>query len=101
MTKILHDGTEVSDETPTKVVGSNRHLLTEEEIILRETEVAEYEKNKPYIEWEKEIKETDNYLPRYVEDIIDALDTPIKMRISNITMEKYNIKKQIRARKPE
>lgn len=32
MVKILYDGTEVSDQTLTKMVGGERHLLTEKEI---------------------------------------------------------------------
>lgn len=36
--KTLHDGTKVSDETPTRLVNGKRYLLTQEEIDQREAE---------------------------------------------------------------
>lgn len=38
--KTLHDGTKVSDETPTRLVNGKRYLLTQEEIDQREAEAA-------------------------------------------------------------
>ncbi len=38
--KTLHDGTEVSDDTPTRLVNGKRYLLTKEEIAAREAEAA-------------------------------------------------------------
>jgi hypothetical protein len=42
--KTLHDGTEVSDETPTKNVSGDRYLLTPEETAARQAEEAEARK---------------------------------------------------------
>lgn len=49
--KTLHDGTEVSDETPTKLVNGKRYLLMQEEIAAREAEAqaAELASLKPYL----------------------------------------------------
>jgi len=55
---------------------------------------------KPMREWQKQIAETDQTMPRYAEDIIDAMDAPSRARIVQVTLDKYNAKKALRASKP-
>jgi len=55
---------------------------------------------KPMKDWERAMAETDAKLPRYVEDIIDAMDKATRDKIDKKTMDAYNEKKQRRAEKP-
>jgi len=55
---------------------------------------------KPMKDWEAAMAETDAKLPRYVEDIIDAMDKPTRDKISKKTLDAYNEKKAKRAEKP-
>lgn len=55
---------------------------------------------KPMKDWERAMAETDVKMPRYTEDIIDALDNTTRNRIATKTIEAYNAKKTKRAEKP-
>lgn len=55
---------------------------------------------KPTKDWERAMAETDAKLPRYVEDIIDAMDKTTRDKISKKTLDAYNEKKAKRAEKP-
>ena len=55
---------------------------------------------KPTKEWERAMSETDAKLPRYAEDIIDAMPKAQQDKLSAKTLEAYNEKKQRRAEKP-
>lgn len=55
---------------------------------------------KPMKNWERAMAETDAKLPRYVEDIIDAMDKTTRDKISKKTLDAYNEKKAKRAEKP-
>ena len=61
-------------------------------------EFAKQIEEKPFKEWEAKVADTQ--LPRYVEDIIDALDEPTKAKIAKQTLDLYEEKKTIRAQKP-
>jgi len=55
---------------------------------------------RPVKNWERAMAETDAKLPRYVEDIIDAMDKTTRDKISKKTLDAYNEKKAKRAEKP-
>lgn len=55
---------------------------------------------KPMKDWERSMAETDAKLPRYAEDIIDAMPKAQQDKLSAKTFEAYNEKKQRRAEKP-
>lgn len=55
----------------------------------------------PNREWQERIRKTDKQIPRYVEDIIDALPANVRASIATETLDKYNEKKQIRSEKPQ
>jgi hypothetical protein len=74
---------------------------------IKETEKAAYAAKlasdlaaKPMKDWERAMAETDAKLPRYAEDIIDAMDTPTRDKIAKKTIDAYNEKKLTRAEKP-
>lgn len=54
----------------------------------------------PLQDWERAMAETDAKLPRYVEDILDALDKPTRDKVAKKTLDAYNEKKAKRAEKP-
>jgi len=56
--------------------------------------------SKPTKDWERAMAETDAKLPRYVEDILDALDKPTRDKVAKKTLDAYNEKKAKRAEKP-
>lgn len=55
---------------------------------------------KPMKDWERAMAETDAKLPRYVEDILDALDKPTRDKVAKKTLDAYIEKKAKRAEKP-
>ena len=48
----------------------------------------------------REMRISDTEMPRYVEDIINALEPLIRARIAKETLSKYNAKKILRTNKP-
>jgi hypothetical protein len=106
--KTLHDGTEVSDDTPTKNVSGLRYLLTPEEIAARQAEEAAYEAAKPLLQWQSRMAATDSKIPRYVEDLIDGVQSALQAsgvslsnHIPDALMTAYAEKKTIRSQKPK
>lgn len=85
----------------TKLVNGKRVPLTADELTARRAEEAAYEAVKDMMEWKREISETDSVIPRYVEDIIDALPKATRDKINQETLAKYNKKKEVRNRKPK
>ena len=75
--------------------------LTAGETALREAEEADVEAKRPMKEWTKRMAETDAGMPRYAEDIIDALSETVRTSIASDTLDKYNNKKQVRGTKPQ
>jgi hypothetical protein len=50
--------------------------------------------------WEEEMAASDAVIPRWAEDIIDALDNPTRNRIAKETRDKIDAKKATRGSKP-
>lgn len=67
----------------------------------RDAEDARDAREKPMRDWKREMSDSDRYMTRAVEDLIDALSASVKSKIAKETMDKYNEKQQIRARKPK
>lgn len=74
--------------------------LTPEEIAQVTAERARDAAERPMKMWESQMAETDAKLPRYAEDIIDALDKSTRDKISKKTLDAYEDKKAKRAEKP-
>lgn len=83
-----------------KLVNGQLVDLTPQEIAEREAEEAAFLAAKPTKDWERAMAETDAKLPRYVEDILDALDKPTRDKVAKKTLDAYNEKKAKRAEKP-
>ncbi len=83
-----------------KLVNGQLVDLTPEEIAARQAEEAAWLAERPVKNWEAAMSETDAKLPRYVEDIIDAMDKPTRDKIAKKTLDAYNEKKAKRAEKP-
>jgi len=52
-------------------------------------------------QWMARISETDIRIPRFIEDVIDALDPSVRARIAAETLSAYQAKKTIRSQKPK
>lgn len=50
--------------------------------------------------WQRRMEATDIKIPRYAEDIIDALPGDVRAKINSTTLQKYNAKKALRAEMP-
>jgi hypothetical protein len=87
--------------TYNKMVNGEIIPMTEAEIAARQAEEAAFEAARPMREWQAHIATTDAKLPRYAEDIIDAMSSTDRARIAKETLDAYNEKKQIRNEKPE
>lgn len=101
--KKLHDGTEVSDTTATKLVDGKRYLLTDTEKSEKATQDSAYEAKRAMLTWQKEIASTDKLVPRYVEDLIDALvskNAIAKTDLPAVLKKNYEDKKALRTKKP-
>tara|TARA_R100001086_G_C11722481_1_gene227290 strand:- start:19 stop:357 length:339 start_codon:yes stop_codon:yes gene_type:complete len=48
--------------------------------------------------WERDIKSSDKFMPRYAEDILDGM--PNKLSVAKITLDRLQAKKDLRATKP-
>ena len=50
--------------------------------------------------WKRNIRNTDVYMPRICEDIIDSMDSTQKGNLSKTATDNYNAKKVVRGEKP-
>lgn len=82
-----------------KLVNGELVDLTLQEQSVFEAEAAALEASRADREWKDRLSKTDAKIPRYVEDIIDALDISIRAKIAKETIDAYNEKKLIRAEK--
>jgi len=81
---------------PTKYVD-----LTAAEDIARKLEEVQNLAEKPMRDWLEEMADSDQALPRYVEDIIDVL-TPVQQAALPLeTKTRYDVKKTKRGQRPE
>ena len=91
--KTLYDGTEVPNDTPTKRTARGCELLSNEEVQeLQQKSVS------PIDTWQQSLAQYDEWIPRPVEDLIDAYGTT---NLNAFTLKKYQEKKALRAEKPE
>lgn len=74
--------------------------VKESEKLAYAARLVQYAAEKPLRDWETKMAETDAKLPRYAEDIIDAMDKTTRDKIDKKTIESYNEKKAKRAEKP-
>ena len=88
-------GTATRPGTPTIEVD-----LTPFEQAEKDQKDADFRAGQPERDWLYEIAASDNKMPRGLEDVIEALDTPTRNRINSETIGRYNAKKEIRGRKP-
>ena len=85
----------------TKPGEATEHVdLSAEEQTQRTQEESAFFASRPLDVWKASMARTDAGLPRYAEDIIDALDAPARARIAPETLDKYNAKKALRLEKP-
>ncbi len=96
--KRLHDGTEVTDSTPTKLVDGKRYALGENEIAQREAEVEDWHNSPALQKWEEDIAAFDQWMPRPLEDLIDSNPGLV---LTGFQKGKYNEKKALRAERPD
>ena len=61
---------------------------------------ADYKATLPMNNWKRQMRDSDNYMTRIDEDIIEALDAATKQRLNQEAIDKYNAKKALRAQKP-
>ena len=75
--------------------------LTAEEIAAREAEEAAALAAKPMNDWKAEIQETDGDInARVIEEIYEALEAPVKAKLSKETKDRFARRAEIRSRKP-
>ncbi|CAB4139843.1 hypothetical protein UFOVP353_54 [uncultured Caudovirales phage] len=86
--------------TYTKLVNGEPVPMNASEITARQAEEAAWEAGRAMREWKTNIAATDSKLPRYVEDILDALDNTTRSKIATETLDAYNTKKTLRGQKP-
>lgn len=96
--KVLHDNTEVSDDTPTKLVNGKRYLLTDDERAERETFAVGIAADAPFKAWKAEIAAYDQWVDRQLEETVDAIG---KENFSEFIQEKYDEKKAVRLAQPQ
>ena len=71
-------------------------MMTQEE---RAAEDAAWASTKKAREKQDRLSALDAQMPRYVEDIIEAMDAGTRARLAGETLSKYQEKKQLRAEK--
>ena len=74
--------------------------LTVNEKKQRANELVKIIAEKPMKDWLSDMQTTDSTMPRYTEDIIDAMDTATRARVDSYTIAIYDNKKLVRARRP-
>ncbi len=97
--KKLHDGTEVSVDTPTKLIDGKRYLLSPQELVEREAEETAHAAEKPVRDWRDSV-DAIRFNSDDVENIIDAMNPSDRARLDKVTKDKYNDKKALRTQKP-
>ena len=83
-----------------KLVDGKLVSLTVIEIKQHEKSLSDHEAELPMLQWYGRMKETDNILPRYAEDIIDVLSKEQKAQLAPEIIAAYNLKKTLRNERP-
>jgi len=94
--------------TYNKLVNGEVVPMTEAEITARQAEEAAWEAARPEKEWQARMAATDNKIPRYVEDLIDGVQSALQAsgvtlsaHIPDALLDAYVEKKSIRNQKPK
>lgn len=94
--------------TYNKLVNGEIVPMTAEEIAARQAEEAVYLAEKPFKDWQSRMAETDAKIPRYVEDLIDGVQSALAAagvslaaHIPDTLLNAYAEKKSIRNQKPK
>lgn len=74
--------------------------FTAEEEAQWDAKEAAYAAEKPLNDWEREMQALDLDMPRWAEDIVDAMDAPSQARIAEVTRDKIAAKKTLRVKRP-
>ena len=74
--------------------------MTADEDAARAAEIAADDAARPLQEWEGAMIESDEGVPRFIEDIYDALDEDAQGRVPQITRDRITAKKTLRGQKP-
>ena len=72
--------------------------FTAEEETARDAEELEWANAKPMEDWKADMQRTDSGMPRYAEDILDGMAD--KSGVAQITLDRLQEKKDLRATKP-
>ena len=84
--------TKISEDVP----------FSPEEEVAKNAEEAAILAAKPMDDWKVELRESDRGgMPRYVEDIIDSMDSAQLSRLPQTMKDRHTAKKALRARKPQ
>ena len=62
---------------------------------------AEYEAYLPAKQWEEDMADSDAILPRWAEDMLDAMNASDFANVDQMTKDKLTAKKNMRSQKPE
>ena len=81
-----------------KMVNGIKVMFTAEEEAFRDAEEAANEAAKPMENWKEAMGMSDGTLPRFAEDILDTMSN--KSSVPQITLDRLQAKKDIRATKP-
>jgi len=79
-------------------VNGETFTMTDEENAARDAEEAAVAAAKPMNDWKEAINASDGVLPRWGEDILDGMAD--KSGVPQITLDKLQAKKDLRATKP-
>ena len=79
-------------------IDGNRVQFTAEEETARDAEELAWANAKPMNDWKSSMQETDYGMPRTMEDMLDGM--PDKSSVAQITLDKLQAKKDLRATKP-
>ena len=74
--------------------------MTADEDAARAAEIAADDAARPLQEWEGAMIESDEGVPRFIEDIYDALQEDAQARVPQITRDKIAAKKTLRGERP-
>jgi len=94
--------------TYNKLVNGEIVPMTAEEIAARQAEEAAWEASRPLAQWQARMAATDSKVPRYVEDLIDGIQSALAAsgvslsnHVPDALMTAYAEKKTIRNEKPK
>jgi len=79
-------------------IDGNRVQFTAQEETARDAEELAYANAKPMNDWKESMQRTDHGMPRVIEDILDSIAD--KSGVAQITLDKLQAKKDLRATKP-